>query len=218
VVSLAIWLVPLFRPILTPLIYFNTHIHELCHALMGIATGGFVERIVVEANGNGHALIGGGNLILTASAGYVGSAIVGAIMIAGAKDGRGARAMLLTGAAFLTLSMVLFVRGDLVGIGSGLLWMLGLAAAGWWLSDDGRIFAAQFVGVQLCLTSAHAFLTLLNLSISTEAMTDAENLEKATGLPGILWASAWLMISAVAVGLSLHRAWNGRASRPALRP
>ncbi|MEO7453256.1 MAG: M50 family metallopeptidase, partial [Fimbriimonadales bacterium] len=71
-VSLALWLVPLFRPILTPLIYFNTHIHELCHALMGMATGGSVLRVVVESNGNGHALIGGGNLILTASAGYVG--------------------------------------------------------------------------------------------------------------------------------------------------
>jgi hypothetical protein len=212
VVSLALWLVPLFRPVLTPLIYFNTHIHELCHALVGMATGGYVDRIIVQSNGNGHALIGGGNLILTASAGYVGSAIVGAIMIAGARNGKGARGMLLAGAAFLAISMAMFVRGDLVGVISGLLWTLALAAAGLRLPVDWRMFAAQFVGVQLCLTSAHALLTLLNLSISSEAMTDAETLERVTQVPGILWAAGWFAVSAVAVGLSLRRAWARPAS------
>jgi hypothetical protein len=201
--------VPIFRFLLTPLIYFNTHIHELCHALMGMATGGYVDRIVVESNGNGHALIGGGNLVLTASAGYVGSAIVGAIMIAGAKNGRGARAMLLAAAAFLAISMVLFVRGDTVGVISGIVWVAGLALAGLRLTVDWRMFAAQFVGVQLCLTSAHAFLALLQLSMSSEAMTDAETLKRVTHIPGILWAVGWLAVSAVAVGLALRRAWKG---------
>lgn len=213
-VSLALWAVPLFRPILTPLIYFNTHIHELCHALMGMATGGSVLRIVVESNGNGHALIGGGNLILTASAGYVGSAIVGAIMIAGANGGKGARAMLLAAAGFLAISMLLFVRGDVVGVISGIVWVAGLALAGLKLPVDWRMFAAQFVGVQLCLTSAHAFLALLQLSISSEAMTDAEALERVTGMPGVLWAVGWFAVSAVAVGLALRRAWKGRSQTP----
>lgn len=195
-----------------PLILFNTHVHELCHALMGMATGGFVERIVVESSGNGHALIGGGNLILTASAGYVGSAIVGAIMIAGAKDGKGARAMLLAAAAFLAVSMAMFVRGDIVGVVSGLAWIVALGAAGMRLPADWRMFAAQFVGVQLCLTSAHAFFALLHLSISSEAMTDAETLERVTGMPGVLWAGGWFAVSAVAVGFALRRAWKGSTS------
>ena len=209
VVSLALWLIPVFRIVLTPLIYFNTHIHELCHALVGMATGGYVDRIVVESSGNGHALIGGGNLILTASAGYVGSAIVGAIMIAGARNARGARAMLLAAAGFLAVSMAMFVRGDAVGVVSGLAWVAVLALAGLRLPVDWRMFAAQFVGVQLCLTSAHAFLALLRLSLSSEAMTDAETLERVTGLPGMLWASGWLAVSAVAVGFALRRAWKG---------
>jgi hypothetical protein len=71
------------------------------------------------------------------------------------------------------------------------------------------MFAAQFVGVQLCLTSAHAFLALLQLSMSSEAMTDAETLERVTHIPGILWAVGWLAVSAVAVGLALRRAWKG---------
>ena len=200
---------PLFRFLLTPLIYFNTHIHELCHALMGMATGGYVDRIVVESNGNGHALIGGGNLILTASAGYVGSAIVGAIMIAGAKNGRGARAMLLAAAGFLGISMLLFVRGDVAGVISGAAWVTVLALCGLRLPVDWRMFAAQFVGVQLCLTSAHAFFALLQLSLSSEAMTDAETLERVTGVPGLLWATGWLAVSGVVVGLALRRAWKG---------
>jgi len=176
---------------------------------MGIATGGSVERIVVESNGNGHALIGGGNLVLTASAGYVGSAIVGALMIAGARGGKGARAMLLAAAAFLAVSMFLFVRGDIVGVISGIAWVAVLALAGLRLPHDWRLFVAQFLGVQLCLTSAHALFTLLNLSISSEAMTDAETLERVTGLPGTLWALGWFAVSAIAVALSLRRAWKG---------
>jgi hypothetical protein len=50
---------------------------------------------------------------------------------------------------------------------------------------------------------------LLHLSISSEAMTDAETLERVTGMPGVLWATAWFAVSAVAVGLSLRRAWKG---------
>lgn len=213
-VSLALWVVPLFRPILTPLIYFNTHIHELSHALVGIATGGSVDRIVVESNGNGHALIGGGSLVLTASAGYVGSAIVGAIMIAGARSAKGSRTMLLAGAAFLAISMLLFVRGDAVGVASGLAWTIALAAAGLRLRPDWRMFAAQFVGVQLCLTSAHALLSLLRLSMSSEAMTDAETLERVTHIPGLLWATGWFAVSAVAVGFGLRLAWKGSRSTP----
>lgn len=203
-----LWIVPLFRPILTPLIYFNTHIHELCHALVGMATGGSVNQIVVEANGNGHALIAGGNMLLTASAGYVGSALVGAMMIAWSGTIRGAQSMLLTAAGFLAISMLLFVRGDVVGVLSGILWIAALGAAAKLLKDETRIFAAQFVGIQLCLTSVHAFFALFKLSISTEAMTDAENLERVTRIPGTLWATAWFGIATVAMIAAFAYAWR----------
>ena len=76
VLSLAIWLLPLLRPILLPLQYYNTHVHELAHALATVLTGGAVEYVSVFANGGGVTLSAGGFGPLIASAGYVGSAIV----------------------------------------------------------------------------------------------------------------------------------------------
>ena len=51
--SVALWATPLLRPFALPLIYLNTHIHELCHAVTTIATGGAVENIIVLGDGSG---------------------------------------------------------------------------------------------------------------------------------------------------------------------
>jgi hypothetical protein len=40
-------------------------------------------------------------------------------------------------------------------------------------------------------------------------MTDAETLERVTHIPGILWATGWFAVAALAVGLALRRAWKG---------
>jgi len=38
VIAIATWLVPMLRPIVLPLLYLNTHLHELC------PSGGAVEN------------------------------------------------------------------------------------------------------------------------------------------------------------------------------
>lgn len=207
-IAFILWIVPIGRVVTLPLVYLNTHIHEFCHALAAVGTGGRAEQIIVYASGSGITPVSGGWLTVIASAGYVGSAIVGAAMLFFSRTERGARATLGVLAAMLTISMVLYVRGDGVGVVSGIAWIAALAAAARYLKGDGAIFAAQFLGIQQCLNAAQSILILLQISAATEAQSDAALMERATHLPSLLWASIWAILSAVLLFLTLRRAWS----------
>lgn len=209
VLSVGVWVVPFLRPLILPLIYFNTHIHELGHALAAIATGGQVQHIHVYASGSGVTPVQGGSLFLLATSGYVGSSIAGGLMILGSRNEQTARRTLWITFGFMAFSMLFFVRGDWVGFLSGLLWtaLLGLAAK--FVKRDGTVFLTQFLGLSLCLTSLQAFLVLLNLTAANPSgHNDAKLLQDATLIPGIVWATIWLGISAAAITASLKAAWK----------
>ena len=61
-----------------PLRLLVTFIHETGHALVAILTGGVLHEFVVNADGSGFVRISGGNALLIAPAGYLGTAIFGA--------------------------------------------------------------------------------------------------------------------------------------------
>ena len=209
--SVGLWLVPQLRVVLWPLTLFNTHVHELCHALAAVVTGGHVAYIVVRPDGSGVTPVVGGNLLFLASAGYLGSAVVGGVMIALARTEKSARVVMATMAGLLGVSMLLFVRGELAGLAMGAFWTAAFAAGAKWLRKDAAVFAARFMGMQLGLTALQAVTVLLKLSSSPDAMSDAKILEKASFIPAIFWALGWAACAVVALWLGLRVAWRGAA-------
>lgn len=206
--TVAVWVVPLLRWIGLPLIYLNTHIHELCHAVTAIATGGSVRSIQVFANGSGVTPVAGGSLFLTASAGYVGAALVGGLLIAGSRTAASASKMLFVSFMFLCASMLLFVRGDLIGFVSGVFWVGCLGVLAKTLKGDTAVFAGQFLGLQLALTSLQSLLVLLRVTTSIERQSDALILERLSGVPAVVWAVGWALTGLAAVGTGLGVAWR----------
>ncbi|HEY7490294.1 MAG TPA: M50 family metallopeptidase, partial [Candidatus Tectomicrobia bacterium] len=77
VVSVFFWL----TPALYPLKIFVVFIHETGHALATVLTGGHVVSMVVTPWESGYVQYIGGNTLLVASAGYVGSALFGGMML-----------------------------------------------------------------------------------------------------------------------------------------
>ena len=59
-----------------PLRLLVTFIHETSHALAAIVTGGELNEFVVNPDGSGFVSVSGGNPILIAPAGYLGTAIL----------------------------------------------------------------------------------------------------------------------------------------------
>ena len=63
-----------------PLKIFVVLLHEISHAAVAVATGGTIERIVLDPNQGGACYCPGGSAFLTLSAGYLGSLGWGAYM------------------------------------------------------------------------------------------------------------------------------------------
>ncbi len=214
VASVALWMIPELRLVLYPLTLFNTHVHELCHAIAALLTGGVPEHILVSADGSGVTPVRGGLMLVVASAGYVGSAVVGGAIIAFSRDEKSSRRVLGTLGWVLASSLVLLVRGDVVGFVWGVIWASLCILGAKFSRGDASVFVARFLGLQLGLTALQALAVLLNLSVSTEAMSDAKILQGQTLVPAIVWALGWATCAVVALGLGLRSAWRGREARP----
>lgn len=209
VAALMLWVLPQTRPLALPVIYLNTHLHEMCHALAALLTGGWASRIEVYADGSGITQVSGGLGVIVASAGYVGATILGAVMIVLAGSEKGARAALYGLSGLLAGGLILWIRADWVGVGSAAVWA-GLCYLMARLdSKAAAIFVAQFLGAQQCLASLQSLLVLLNLAAFTEQQSDAEILEAGTGVPAIVWAVGWALISAAALAIAMRSAWHG---------
>ncbi len=208
IAAAAFWAIPTLRIALQPLYYLNTHIHELAHAIAGLLTGGFPNRILVNADGSGITQVRGGHPVVIASAGYVGTAVVGSIMIAFSTTPERAALNLRIMGGSLLLALILLVRGDLAGIISGLAWVVVLFAAPALIKGEKIQFLAQFIGMQLCLTVVQAFVLLAG-SMGYGVTSDATILESGTGVPAIVWVLGWAIISGAALWTSLNQAWQG---------
>jgi len=212
--SVLFWLVPALDRLLLPLVYLNVHIHEWCHAVMAIATGGAVQHIMVYAQGNGVTPVSGGSLPLVAAAGYLGASAIGGWMQWSSRTEAGARLTLKVVGTGLAVSLLIWVRGDLVGVLTGILWAAALWFAALKFSGDALVFVAQFIGLQQCINSIQSVLTLYQLTAYGETQSDAGILANATGTSPIFWAVLWCGISLAVVIVSLRRAWSSPSPKP----
>lgn len=207
--------IPYIRWGLLPLIYLNTHIHEAMHALATLATGGQVDRIVVFANGEGVTPVLGGMLLPIASAGYLGSAALGAGIIAWCRSAQNAQIIARGLGILLFISMLLWVRGDLVGLISGVFWIAAL----WFIqgiqNGEHRMLAVQFIGVQQCLNATMSLRDLLILTSRSQVQNDAGLMENATGLPAVVWAICWALIGILAVIAALRSVFKAENQKAA---
>ncbi len=200
------WAVPVLGQLLLPLQYLNTHIHELCHAVVGIASGADVHEIIVRGDGSGVTPLSGGALVLVGSAGYVGAAIVGALIIVAAKTESGARMALRVLGCVLLLGLLIWVRGDAVGIFTAAFWAGALVALSF-LKGNWLLFATQFIGLQQCAAALRSIYVLLQISAIGEGHSDASLLEEYTHVPAIVWSLGWSALSVTLLYLALRQAW-----------
>jgi hypothetical protein len=202
---IAIWLLwP--TPVVYPLKVFVVLLHEISHALAGVATGGVVERILLDPGEGGLTQVRGGNAFLMLSAGYLGSLLWGLALVEAAAA-RPRIVRISTGAigAFILTMTVLYVRNIF-----GLLFSVAAGAA--LLFASRRLRTPLLVRLLLVLGVTSALYALLDIRSDIlqrpHLPSDAAMLGDLTGIPGVVWGILWGLIGLVACFFVGRRAYR----------
>ena len=207
VAILLLWRVPYAEFVVYPFRLFATFVHELAHGLAALATGGNFVHFFVQPDLSGTAWSAGGMRWVVASAGYVGCALAGNLLILLAARGVSSRGVLIVLGLVLGLLCLLFVR-NVFGVLCGALLSIALIAAGWGLRAALRDMLLLVLAVQLVLDGFNSLLDLLHLAGDASVHTDARTMAEMSGVPATLWALAWSALSLVMLLMTLRLAYR----------
>lgn len=208
-----LWQVPGLGWVVYPFRLFGTFIHELSHGLAAIVTGGTFVRFRVEPDLSGVAVSSGGWRWVVASAGYVGSAIFGGILLALHARLLSARVLLFGLGLLFALLCLMFLR-NLFGVVAALGLTAVLLAAGWKLPEAGRSWLVDVLALQLILDGYGSLLTVFRLSGQAEVRTDAQTMAEMSWLPAGAWVVIWALLSTLILVASLWVAVGKRRAGP----
>lgn len=194
VAALAVVLVP---TIWLQLRIVVTLVHELGHALIGVAFGRRFTGFVVRGDMSGHAVTVGPargiGRIATTWAGYPMPAVIGLLMIWSATKGYAAALLF---ACLLTLVIVLvFVRsaGTLITVAAG---AVGVGALWWWRNDEVQALALLTTGLVLLVGAWRHLGALTSAGGRQDRGSDANVLRQLTGIPAFVWIGTFVAVLA----------------------
>jgi hypothetical protein len=179
-----------------PLRVFVVLLHEVSHGLAAVLTGGRIVSIELSPLEGGLCTTAGGWAFVVSSAGYLGSALFGALFLVLGFRGRPRThraATAFLGAALVGLSLV-YVRsafGFLYGLVAGAV----LLAVARWLPEGASSFVLRLLGVTSLLYAPWDIVS--DLILRSVPASDASAMARMTGIPAIAWGVLWLAASLV---------------------
>jgi len=201
----ALWLL-LNTPVVYPLKIFVVLLHEVSHAAVALATGGTIERIVLDPRQGGACYCPGGSAFLTLSAGYLGSLAWGGLMFSAARARRVRTdwVNMFIGASVIALT-ALFVRG-----GFGIVFGIAFGLAMFGVSSKASHGVNRYLLLTLGLTSAlYAILDIKSDILDRpELRSDARMLAEITGVPTMVWGVVWITLAVAVSAWLLKRAYR----------
>mmetsp|Transcript_6259 Transcript_6259/g.13560 ORF Transcript_6259/g.13560 Transcript_6259/m.13560 type:complete len:326 (-) Transcript_6259:121-1098(-) len=196
---------PLVRWILYPFLIFSTWIHEMCHAIAGLMSGGSVQNLKIYPDGSGLAYVSTSNLAFVYSAGYQGTAVVGCLLLILRRTKSGPRSGTMALAVAIVLTCLIWVRSF---FGFFFLFGLGIAlgAAAWKLPSTHIRNLYIILAVTCTLNSITSIQVLFgeNQVVNGQpSSTDAHMMAVIQGGNHAMWALLWLVFA-----LFLCSNWN----------
>ena len=225
-VTAAVWLLFSSAWPLLPVRWFVTLVHEAGHAAAATLLGGDVATVTVNRHGGGLTMwsyrgeVPTSTTVLVASAGYLGAAVVGGLMIElAARLRRGRAAALVLGVLVAAIGVAWVpwrfrvdgamaqVTGSSSGDGrfSTVFWIAAvvvLVALALQPSERLRRVTVVALATSLCLASIDDLRQVLDIS-SRGGHSDAASAAEVTPLSSWMWSALWLLagLAACAAGL-----------------
>ncbi|SEW38756.1 Peptidase M50B-like [Cognatiyoonia koreensis] len=189
-------------PVMLPLKLFVVFLHELSHALMTILTGGRVISLSISPLQGGEVWSAGGIRFLTLTAGYLGSLLIGVVLLLLALRTRVDKFVIaLCGIALLVVA-ALYVR-DIFAlafcVGTGLA-MLAIAR---YLGHEINDLLLRLIGLTSMIYVPY---DIFSDTIARSALrSDARMLAEEFGGTTMIWGGIWLLISVFVIFQSLRK-------------
>lgn len=196
VLSVILSKLPYAEIILFPLNMFSTYLHESSHGLVAILTGGTLLSFTMQLDTSGLALTSGGSRILIISAGYIGNAIWGALLLL-ASSKNGSEKFILTILSIFFFLFTLLFAGNLVAFLSGIFFGILMILLSRIKLNSLISTLLAFLSVQTCFNSFNNIIELF--FFPKGVVTDAQLMSDLTlGLiPPFIFALSWSFISLV---------------------
>jgi hypothetical protein len=214
--TLALWFIPFAGALTYPIRLFVTFLHETGHALAALATLGGVNRVDLFWDGSGRMQFQGGWRWVVWTAGYLSTTVYGSMLLLSLRRERNAkRAAAVTGGLLLVITALFAgnLLAVLVGLGAG----AGLLALSRYGQSRVTHFLMSFIAVQCLLNAFYDVRTLLFISAFDSTLdTDARFMAEATGVPSIVWAVGWAVLSALVLGATLLVYYRSLKTRAAI--
>jgi len=188
-----LWHVPYLNFIIYPFKLLTVGFHEMSHAFAGVLTCAHIHSIELDPDEGGATRMSGGIAWITLPAGYLGSSLIGAALIACGFDTNASKVASLVLAVFFIFTLWWARRNLLTWV--LLLGMSGLIVLFWFLKGgDVLRYLVLFIGVMSCL---YALWDVIDDTIARKVnASDASAFAKICGcFPSQVWGAIWLAIA-----------------------
>ncbi|MEE2753766.1 MAG: M50 family metallopeptidase [Candidatus Latescibacterota bacterium] len=190
-------------PALYPIKLFVVLLHELSHGFAAFLTGGEILSIEINELIGGSCQYRGGNRVVVASAGYLGSLLWGGVILVIASRTTLIRGLGTLISGIMIIATLLWIRnpfGVLFTVGSALLLFILCRFLPSWMV---RILL-QFLGTASCLyVLVDIYEDVFRFSRDG---SDAHTLASLTDLPAWFWGVIWGLIALVMILYSFYLA------------
>ncbi|KIM97186.1 hypothetical protein OIDMADRAFT_130122 [Oidiodendron maius Zn] len=200
VVIALLWNIPYVRWSLWPFKMLVIAFHEFGHAITACCTGGRVKSISLDPREGGVTHMQGGISAITLPAGYLGSSIIGALLIFCGFDIVASKiASIVLGVCFLLT--LWWARRDWLTIGTILL-AVGLLIACWFIKHAEPLkYVVLFIGVMSALYSVWDICD--DLILRKVNTSDASVFAERYGGSSQCWGIVWSIVSVIFIAIAI---------------
>jgi len=200
--------IPYVRYVLYPFDVYSTWVHELCHGLAALMTGGKITKLEIfpDTSGLASSAINPSRRGFVASAGYQGTAFMGFFLLIFRRTKRGPRSGTMGLAITMILTCILWVRN---GFGFSFLFCMGVVLAGLaYKLPSAHIRNLYIILSVTCSMNAishvHDLFAYNNyLNGEEDGLSDAHTMAEYVGGSFMAWAILWLILAIVCTVLGI---------------
>lgn len=182
--------------IVYPIKLFVVLLHELSHGFAAIITGGTIHSVEINEFLGGKSLTSDGNTFAIASAGYLGSQIIGALLFISAYNKRVA----LWTCSIIPIVLIVSAANIITG-GIGVFVAVAFAVI---IFTSPRFLPGLLNKILLktlgLISVLYVFIDIKEDLITLEYRpSDTQVLADISSIPSLIWGFLWLLISAIII-------------------